>query len=141
MERICVLLCVFGFSGQTVEAVKGSRNLKTQQTYLVREMLTWIWGQTYWQCPFDVLFFVSRGLYIRCLRTSIQVVKSVILQYKLSAPKLAFIHYSMYLPTEIVEYQKNCIQIAGKMLCFTFLPLLLRYSGMWIPLCSETMVT
>jgi len=46
---------------------------------------------------------------------------------KFSAPKLAFIHYSMDLPTEVVEYQKHCVQTAGKMLCFTFLPLLLRY--------------
>jgi len=49
---------------------------------------------------------------------------------KFSAPKLAFIHYSMDLPTEVFEYRKHCIQIAGKMLCFIFLPLLLRYSDM-----------
>jgi hypothetical protein len=59
-----------------------------------------------------------------------QVVGSVILQCEFSAPKLAFIHYLMYLPTKVVEYQEHCTQTAGKMLCFTFLPLLLRYSDM-----------
>lgn len=70
-----------------------------------------------------------------------QVVEPVIVQYKFSGPQVAFFHYSTDILMQVLVYQKQYIQITVKMLHFTFLPLLLRYSDAWISLCTEISIT